>query len=75
MGLTKSIALKGQAHDIAGSTLHPGNILTERRASSDSAKDQEPMMPVDESVETTLVLVMPPLHRNMPENDCNAYDA
>ena len=75
VGLTKSIALEGRAHDIAGSTLHPGNILTERHASSDSATDQEPMMPVDELAETTLVVVMPPLHVNKLENDCIAYDA
>ena len=45
-GLTKSIALEGRDHDIVCSVLHPGNILTERRAASDTATDQEPMMTV-----------------------------
>ena len=67
VGLTKSIALEGRAHNIVGSMLHPGNIMTERRASSDSATDQEPMMTVDELAETALVMVMLPLHVNLLE--------
>ena len=66
-GLTKSIALEGRAHDIVGSMLHPGNILTERRAGSDAPNDQEPMMTVDELAETALVMVMLPLHVNVLE--------
>ncbi|MXZ42632.1 MAG: SDR family oxidoreductase [Caldilineaceae bacterium SB0666_bin_21] len=66
-GLTKSIALEGRDHDIVCSVLHPGNILTERRAASDTATDQEPMMTVDELAETALVMVMLPLHVNVLE--------
>ena len=66
-GLTKSIALEGRDHDIVCSVLHPGNILTERRAASDSTTDQEPMMTVDELAETALVMVMLPLHVNVLE--------
>ncbi|MCY4522578.1 MAG: SDR family NAD(P)-dependent oxidoreductase [Caldilineaceae bacterium] len=66
-GLTKSIALEGRDHDIVCSVLHPGNILTERRATSDTPTDQEPMMTVDELAETALVMVMLPLHVNVLE--------
>lgn len=66
-GLTKSIALEGRDHDIVCSVLHPGNILTERRAVSDTPTDQEPMMTVDELAETALVMVMLPLHVNVLE--------
>lgn len=67
VGLTKSIALEGREHNIVGSMLHPGNILTERRAASDQPTDQEPMMTVDELAETALVMVMLPLHVNVLE--------
>ncbi len=67
VGLTKSIALEGRDHNIVGSMLHPGNILTERRAASAEATDQEPMMSVDELAETALVMVMLPLHVNVLE--------
>lgn len=67
VGLTKSIALEGRAHNIVCSMLHPGNILTERRAASDQETDQEPMMSVDELAETALVMVMLPLHVNVLE--------
>ena len=66
-GLTKSIAVEGRDHDIVCSVLHPGNILTERRAVSDTPTDQEPMMTVDELAETALVMVMLPLHVNVLE--------
>ncbi len=66
-GLTKSIALEGRDHDIVCSVLHPGNILTERRATSDTPTDQEPMITVDELAETALVMVMLPLHVNVLE--------
>ncbi len=66
-GLTKSIALEGRDHDIVCSVLHPGNILTERRAVSATPTDQEPMMTVDELAETALVMVMLPLHVNVLE--------
>ncbi len=67
VGLTKSIALEGRDHNIVGSMLHPGNILTERRAASDQPTDQEPMMTVDELAETALAMVMLPLHVNVLE--------
>ena len=35
VGLTKSMALEGREYNIVASMLHPGNVLTERRAASD----------------------------------------
>src|SRR5215203_3047425 len=48
VGLTKSIALEGRDFNVVCSVLHPGNVLTERRAASASQQDAEPMMTVDE---------------------------
>ncbi len=67
VGLTKSIALEGRDHNIVGSMLHPGNILTERRAARAQPTDQEPMMTVEELAETALAMVMLPLHVNVLE--------
>ncbi len=44
VGLTKCIALEGRAHGITASCLHPGNVLTERRAAGSASMDAEPMM-------------------------------
>jgi NAD(P)-dependent dehydrogenase (short-subunit alcohol dehydrogenase family) len=44
VGLTKSLALEGRAHRITASCLHPGNVLTERRAAGSASMDAEPMM-------------------------------
>ena len=44
VGLTKSLALEGRAHGVSASCLHPGNVLTERRAAGSTRMDAEPMM-------------------------------
>jgi NAD(P)-dependent dehydrogenase (short-subunit alcohol dehydrogenase family) len=68
VGLTKSIALEGRDHNIVCSALHPGNVLTERRASSTRAQDTaEPMMTVDELAEVALTMCALPLHVNVLE--------
>lgn len=64
-GLTQSMALDGRKHGIVVSCLHPGNILTERRAESTTAMDSEPMMTVDEVAEVALTMVSMPPHINM----------
>lgn len=67
VGLTKSIALEGREFNVVASMLHPGNTLTERRASSGSPQDQEPMMTVDELATTAVTMAALPLHVNMLE--------
>jgi NAD(P)-dependent dehydrogenase (short-subunit alcohol dehydrogenase family) len=67
VGLTKSIALEGRAHHVVCSMLHPGNVLTERRAASSRSQDEEPMMTVDELALTAVTMAALPLHVNMLE--------
>lgn len=67
VGLTKSTALEGRAFGISAGCLHPGNILTERRAASDRPADQEPMMTVDELATMALAMVALPPHANALE--------
>jgi NAD(P)-dependent dehydrogenase (short-subunit alcohol dehydrogenase family) len=67
VGLTKSIALEGRDFNVVCSALHPGNVLTERRASSADAKDAEPMMTVDELALTAVTMAALPLHVNVLE--------
>jgi len=67
VGLTRASALEGRAHGIAVSVLHPGNTRTERRAASDTAADQEPMMTVDELAQAALTMAALPSHVNMLE--------
>jgi NAD(P)-dependent dehydrogenase (short-subunit alcohol dehydrogenase family) len=67
VGLTKSIALEGRDYNVVASILHPGNTMTERRASSTSPQDAEPMMTVDELAETALTMAALPLHVNVLE--------
>ncbi len=67
VGLTKSIALEGREFNVVASCLHPGNVLTERRAASQSTQDQEPMMTVDELALTAVTMAALPLHVNMLE--------
>ena len=60
-GLTQVTALEGRKHGITCGCLHPGNILTERRAASDDETDQEPMISVDEIAEVALLMAaLPP---------------
>ena len=67
VGLTKASALEGRAHGVVVSALHPGNVLTERRDSSDRDADQEPMMSVDELAEVALTMISLPGHVNVLE--------
>jgi Short-chain alcohol dehydrogenase of unknown specificity len=67
VGLTKAAALEGRDYGVVVSCLHPGNVLTERRASSDAPADQEPMMTPDELAETLITMVTLPPHVNMLE--------
>lgn len=67
VGLTKSIALEGRDYNVVASVLHPGNVLTERRAASSAPQDAEPMMTVDELALTAVTMAALPLHVNMLE--------
>lgn len=67
VGLTKAAALEGRDYGVVVSCLHPGNVLTERRASSDAPADQEPMMTPDKLAETLITMVTLPPHVNMLE--------
>lgn len=67
VGLTKSIALEGRAYNVVCSVLHPGNVLTERRAASGNQQDAEPMMTVDELALTAITMAALPLHVNVLE--------
>lgn len=65
VGLTKAMALEGRDHGVVVSALHPGNVLTERRAASEQSADQEPMMTTDELAMTAVTMAALPLHVNM----------
>jgi NAD(P)-dependent dehydrogenase (short-subunit alcohol dehydrogenase family) len=67
VGLTKSMALEGRDHNIVASMLHPGNVLTERRAASEKPQDEEPMMTVDELAQVAVTMCALPLHVNVLE--------
>lgn len=67
VGLTKAAALEGREHGIAVSCIHPGNVLTERRAASDAPSDQEAMMTCDELAEVVRTMATLPSHVNMLE--------
>jgi len=67
VGLTKATALEGRDYGVVASCLHPGNVETERRASSDEPKDQEPMMTPDELAMTVVTMAALPPHVNMLE--------
>ena len=56
VGMTKSTALEGRPFGVAASCLHPGNVLTERRAASDAPADEEPMMSTDEVAKAALTM-------------------
>ncbi len=67
VGLTKTIALEGRPYNVVCSVLHPGNVLTERRAAGAKTQDEEPMMTVDELALTAVTMAALPLHVNMLE--------
>ncbi len=64
-GLTRATALDGRAHGIAASCLHPGNVASERRQSSDAPADQEPMMTPDELASVAVTMAALPPHVNL----------
>jgi NAD(P)-dependent dehydrogenase (short-subunit alcohol dehydrogenase family) len=67
VGLTKCIALEGRGYGVSAGCLHPGNILTERRSTSDRESDQEPMMSVDELASIALAMAALPPHATVLE--------
>lgn len=67
VGLTKTMALEGREYGVVASMLHPGNVLTERRAASNKPQDEEPMMTVDELAEVAVTMAALPLHVNVLE--------
>ena len=67
VGLTKATALEGRAYGVVASCLHPGNVFTERRQASRDAKDQEPMMTVDDIAATVVHMAALPPYVNMLE--------
>ena len=67
VGLTKSTALEGRAFGVVASCLHPGNVVTERRAGSDDPMDQEPMMTSDDLAMTAVAMAALPPYVNMLE--------
>ncbi len=68
VGLTRAAALEGREYGISVSCIHPGNVLTERRAASDAPSDQEPMMTCDELAEIVRAMATLPAHVNMLES-------
>ena len=68
VGLTKSTALEGRAFGVSACTLHPGNVLTERREASDTSPDQEPMMTPDDIAMAALTMAALPPNVNMLES-------
>lgn len=67
VGLTKAAALEGRAFGISVGCVHPGNVLTERRAASDAPSDREPMMAPDELARAVLAMATLPPHVNLLE--------
>lgn len=67
VGLTKTTALEGRAYGISAGCLHPGNVVTERRAASDKPSDQEPMITPDDLAKTVVTMAALPPYANMLE--------
>jgi NAD(P)-dependent dehydrogenase (short-subunit alcohol dehydrogenase family) len=67
VGLTKTTALEGRAYGISAGCLHPGNVVTERRAASDKPSDQEPMMTPDDLAKTVVTMAALPPYANVLE--------
>lgn len=61
-GLTQCTALEGRAHGISCGILHPGNVLTERRAQRARLQDSEPMISGDDIAQQALLMA------SMPDN-------
>jgi len=67
VGLTKTTALEGRAFGISAGCIHPGNILTERRAASQTPADQEPMMTPDDLAKVVVTMAALPPYANVLE--------
>jgi NAD(P)-dependent dehydrogenase (short-subunit alcohol dehydrogenase family) len=66
-GLTQVTALEGRDFGVSCGCLHPGNTQVERRIGSAKKEDEEPMMSVDELVQTAVLMATLPAHVNMLE--------
>ncbi len=66
-GLTQATALDGREFGVTCCCLHPGNVATERRATSSKPEDTEPMMSVDEVAEVAVLMASLPPHVEMLE--------
>ena len=65
-GLTQVTALEGREHGITCCCLHPGNVEVERRR-TDQARDNEPMMSMEEIAEVAVLMCTLPPHVAMLE--------
>ncbi len=68
VGLTKSTVLEGREFGVVASILHPGNVLTELRDTSELQQDQEPMMSTHDIAMAALTMAALPLNVNMLES-------
>ena len=68
VGLTKATALEGREFGVSASCLHPGNTLTELRATAIRPQDQEPMMSTDDIAMAALAMAALPPYANMLES-------
>lgn len=66
-GLTQVTALEGREFGISCGCLHPGNTHVERRLGSAKKEDEEPMMTVEELVQTAILMATLPAHVNVLE--------
>lgn len=66
-GLSQVTALEGREYGVTCCTLHPGNILVERRTQSGKIEDEEPMLSVEEISEVALLMATLPPHVEMLE--------
>jgi NAD(P)-dependent dehydrogenase (short-subunit alcohol dehydrogenase family) len=66
-GLTQVTALEGREHRITCGCLHPGNIRVEWRQRPDLAINQEPMMTVEETAATAVLMATLPPDVNLLE--------
>lgn len=57
VGLTRAAAIEARASGIAIGCLHPGNVATEMRQTSDEAMNQEPMMSVGEIADLAIAML------------------
>jgi len=67
VGLTKAAALEGRDFGISVGCIHPGNVAVERRRTSDSPSDDEPMMTAEELASVVRTMATLPPHVNLLE--------